>query len=587
MHRVLSAHVVTVCIVLLSACGGAPPPAEATAPTAPQLALEVVPPKSLDFSWSDVDLETSYRLLERPAGASAFVRVAEIASDSSAFRFDVFLSARTGASYVLQACNDVGCSESNTVSVSDAFARPIAYLKASNTDADDEFGWAVALSGDGRTLAVGAHFEDSSATGVDGIGATDGALDSGAAYVFVLDADGAWTQQAYLKASNTDPGDRFGWAVALSDDGDTLAVSAVFEDGIATGVGGDETSQAAPDSGAAYVFTRSDAGVWSQQAYVKASNTGAGDTYGASVALSGDGDTLVVGANFEDGSAAGDGSDDLLPNSGAAYVYVRTGATWAFEAYLKASDAAADTWFAQALAISRDGSTLAVGSNRQHDPGVATSGAAYVFRRTGSNWSEEARLAASNPGFFDLFGGWLALSSAGDVLAVSGWREDGGATGIDGDESDDSATDAGAVYVYRRAGTGTWTQEAYVKASNTGAGHLFGVRLALSGDGDTLAIGASGEASAAQLFEGDQSDTSAPGAGAVFVFMRNEAGDWSQKAYVKAPNARANANFGVVALSEDGRTLAVGAPREASGATGVDGDASDTSAPGAGAIYVY
>ncbi|MBN1607171.1 MAG: FG-GAP repeat protein [Polyangiaceae bacterium] len=127
-----------------------------------------------------------------------------------------------------------------------------------------------------------------------------------------------WSQQAYLKASNTGSGDWFGLSVSVS--GDTLAVGAIYEAGEATGVNGNQSDALAPRSGAAYVFTRS-GGLWSQQAYLKASNTGAGDEFGVSVSVSGD--TLAVGA-FGESSAAmgvnGDQTDSSAPHSGAVYV---------------------------------------------------------------------------------------------------------------------------------------------------------------------------------------------------------------------------------------------------------------------------
>ncbi len=114
----------------------------------------------------------------------------------------------------------------------------------------------VALSGD--TLAVGAALEQSAATGINDDQSDNSADNAGAAYVFTRTA-GVWSQQAYIKASNTDAEDEFGWSVALS--GDTLAVGAQFEDGNATGINDDQSDNSAADSGAVYVFTRN-AGVW-------------------------------------------------------------------------------------------------------------------------------------------------------------------------------------------------------------------------------------------------------------------------------------------------------------------------------------
>jgi hypothetical protein len=117
------------------------------------------------------------------------------------------------------------------------------------------------------------YWEDSNATGINGNQADDSAPDSGAVYVFTR-SGGVWSQQAYVKASNTGPGDSFGFSLALSADGNTLAVGAYLENSNATGIGGNQADNSALDSGAVYVFTRS-GGVWSQQAYIKASNTAA------------------------------------------------------------------------------------------------------------------------------------------------------------------------------------------------------------------------------------------------------------------------------------------------------------------------
>jgi len=187
-----------------------------------------------------------------------------------------------------------------------------AYLKASNTDASDQFGISVSISGD--TVVVGANTEDSCAKVVDGDEADDLCGNAGAAYVFLRTA-GVWAQQAYLKASNTDIDDSFGQSVAIS--GDTVVVGARVEDSCAKVVNGDESDNLCSSAGAAYVFLRT-AGVWAQQAYLKASNTGVSDRFGYSVAVSGD--TVVVGARFEDSCADGvngDEDDNMCSGGGA------------------------------------------------------------------------------------------------------------------------------------------------------------------------------------------------------------------------------------------------------------------------------
>ena len=227
-----------------------------------------------------------------------------------------------------------------------------AYLKASNTEALDSFGFSIAASGD--TIVVGAPDEDSNSVGVDGDQSDNGAQGSGAAYVFVRSGS-SWSQQAYLKASNTGEFDGFGESVAVS--GDTIVVGARFEDSRSVGVDGDQSDNSLLSSGAAYVFVRSGM-LWSQQAYLKASNTQAGDFFGLSVAASGD--MIVVGASFEDSSSVGvdgDQFDNSALSSGAAYVFVRSGTSWSQQVYLKASNAGANDEFGRSVAAS-DGSVI-------------------------------------------------------------------------------------------------------------------------------------------------------------------------------------------------------------------------------------
>ncbi|CAN7390467.1 FG-GAP repeat protein [Acidovorax sp. Leaf78] len=224
-------------------------------------------------------------------------------------------------------------------------------------------------------MAVGAVFEASNATGINGNQADNSAGDSGAVYVFTRSGS-AWSQQAYLKASNTGPLDQFGSSVTLSSDGNTLAVAAPTEDSNATGVNGDQANNAAGDSGAVYVFTRTGS-TWSHQAYVKSSNTAAGSRFGSSIALSGDGNTLAVGAARERSNATGingDQASTAAANSGAVYVFKRTASTWTQQSYVKASNTASNYDFGWSVALSSDGSTLAVGAKSEDSNAVGING---------------------------------------------------------------------------------------------------------------------------------------------------------------------------------------------------------------------
>ncbi len=562
--------------------------------------------------------------------------------------------------YLSEACAAVGSCEA-APGGEDALGRAqllgaIGYFKAPNTREDDAFGLSVALSADGGTLAVGAWEEDSSAIGAVHPGdggyaaalASSGASNAGAAYVYRRSSAGQWSVEAYVKAPNADGVDLFGQGIALSADGGTLAVGAWEEDSSATGAvhPGDPdytaalADNSASSAGAAYVYRRSSSGQWSVEAYVKAPNAGAGDGFGASVSLSADGDTLAVGARLEGSATTGafhpdeGGYDTAIADNGAfsagaAYVYRRSSTDrWSVEAYVKALNSGRDDQFGRSVALSADGGTLAVGASQEDssatgafhpgdgdyaaavaDSGASSAGATYVYGRSSTGqWGIEAYVKAPNAGENDLFGWSVALSANGDTLAVGAWEEGSGATGVFHPGDDGYATAlvdtfsefAGAVYIYRRSSTNRWSVEAYVKAPNAANFDEFGISVALSADGDMLAVGADFEASRAgggyhpddSGYAGALASGGFGGAGAAYVYSRSAANRWSVEAYIKAPNAEGFDGFGgVVALSADGGMLAVGAPSEdGSGLPAPkaweSGDDNDD-ASDAGAVYLY
>lgn len=491
----------------------------------------------------------------------------------------------------------------------------VAYIKASNTRAGNQFGAggtllgdAVALSANGSTLAVGAPFESSGSTGLDG-NQDDGSIyGAGAVYIFTRDGQN-WVQQAYVKASNSGLGDNFGFAVVLSADGDTLAVSAQFESSATKGINGNQDNDSIPQAGAVYVFTRS-TGAWSQQAYIKASNTGEaargdelgdGDQFGFSLTLSDDGNTLAVSAITEDSAAPGinsDQSDNSQRSAGTVYLFTRAGSAWTQQAYVKPTNPGAGDLFGYSVSLTADGSILAVGAydedgslagtNEHQNDDVAGTGAVYVFTRIGSEWTQTAYLKASNAERGDSLGVAVAISDDGNTLVAASLDEDSETTGINSKPVPDRTLDSstGAVYVFTRDRE-IWSQQAYIKASNTGRNDWFGSRLTLSGDGDTLAVGAQLEDSAAQGINAEQDDETAQEAGAVYLFTRNGV-TWTQNAYVKGSNTESYDEFGSsIALSRDGKLMAVGARNEDSAATGINGDQNDNSAHESGAVYLF
>ena len=472
--------------------------------------------------------------------------------------------------------------------------KTITYIKASNTSKEDQFGFTIALSADCTTMAVGAVGEDNSGRGINVKPVDHSAVSSGAVYIFTRKG-ATWAQQAYLKASNADAGDEFGTSLALSSDGNTLAVGAESEESGAKGVNGNQADNSGPGAGAVYIFARS-AGVWSQEAYVKASNTGEaeGDEFGYSVALSGDASTLAVGAHSEHSAATGINGNQYehSPDAyGAVYVFTRDGHTWSQQAYVKAWNTVTRL-FGYSVALNANGNTMAVGSYDEN----GGRGALYIFGRSGATWTQQTRLQASNAESNDQMTSSLAISADGNTIAAGAYDEESFLTGVQPptagahDEplrvpgADPLST--GAAYVFVRTG-GAWTQQAYIKATNAHKYDQFGWAIALSGDGNTLAVGAHFESGAATGLNGNQSDHSAEFAGAAYVYTRSGA-TWSPAAYVKASNTQANAEFGLsVALNSDGTILAVGSPRENGGATGVNGKQTDRSAKYSGAAYVY
>lgn len=274
----------------------------------------------------------------------------------------------------------------------------------------------------------------------------------------------------------------------------------------------------ANNTGAVYVFTRT-AGTWTQQAFLKSGNPGAGDRFGAAVAVAGD--TVVVGAYGEDSNSTGANSipNELASGSGAAYVFTRSGSDWTQHAYLKAGNTGAGDEFGKAVAVS--GESVIVGAPAE-DSGTAGvnpvsnesanyAGAAYVFSRSGIVWTQQAFLKAGNPGVNDGFGEAVAIS--GDLVVVGATGESGNSTVVNG-PSNENALYAGAAYIFRRDSAG-WVQLAYLKASNSQSLDFFGLSVAISGN--TVVASAPSEGSGTSGVNSTPNEN-VPWAGAAYTF---------------------------------------------------------------------
>jgi hypothetical protein len=493
-------------------------------------------------------------------GASIIVNGVSVTSGSDSAPIPLIIGVNT-VTVTVTAVDDTNKNYTLTVIRADeqSFAQQ-AYLKASNAESGEQFGYSVALDGD--TMVVGAPRD------ID-IQQLNPPIQAGAVYVFTRDAsvnvNGGWVEQNVLKSSNVGAGDLFGHSVALK--GNTIVVGAPGESSIGTVDGeSDPSDNSAYNAGAVYVFTRDvteQGTTWVEQAYLKARNADSDDLFGHSVALDEDESMLVVGAIGE--SSLGFVGDLINPpdNAGAVYVFTLDD-TWGQTVNLKADNTKAGDNFGHSVALGGD--TLVVGAPFE-DTNGADSGAVYVFTRAvpveSTEWNQTAYLKAVITGENDQFGHSLALD--GDTLVV-------GAPFDDNNEAD-----SGAVYIFTRAvpvESTEWNQTAYLKAVIALENDQFGHSVAV--DGNTLVVGAP-----------FVSSNPVANVGGVSVFTRVDS-TWSEQATLTASNAEAGDLFGH-SVVVDGDTVVVGALGEDSDGVVDDGEniEEDNDAPDAGAVYVW
>lgn len=556
----------------------------------------------LIFEWTDLSDADEYQIFANLDGGSGFVPISDpVPAGVNLLKLDIDVHLSVETSFMLQSCAQNGCVDSEEQFVSAGLVNAIGYLKASHSqDSALNYGAAVAISGDAQTMAVSAPGDTNNSHGVDGAqDAQDPAhANSGAVFVYAKATNG-WVEQAFLKASNSRAHDVFGHAISLSSDGQTLAIGAPKEDSNSTGVNGYQLSYSAIDSGAVYVFTRSGQS-WTQSAYLKSANSEANDHFGESLELSSTGLVLAVGAPAESSGSVGvdsDASDNSRSEAGAAYVFTNANGAWSQQAYVKPMVIDAEDLFGSSVSLNESGTRLLVGAPGEdaggqsgvHDPmdnSVSNSGAVYVFEQSSGDWTQSSYIKPAITGQDDAFGNAISLSDSGDTLAISASKEDSNSIGIDGDDLNDYTTNAGAVYVFTHGGA-SWEQEAYLKPPATKAQAYFGSSIALTSDGDWLAVGSYGDASPSTGLDGDRNGNTASFSGAVHLFHR-ELGLWSYARFIKASNTDSGDTFGTsVSISDDGKKLLVGAHQEQSSSLGFQGPADNNDVPGAGAAYLY
>ena len=394
------------------------------------------------------------------------------------------------------------------------------------------FGNSCAINSDGTRMIVGAHNED------------NGGTNYGAVYIYTY-SNGKWDDGVRIGAPTPVSGtsdQAFGRDVDINSAGTRVVVGAVFDD-----TGG-------TDAGAAYVYSYSN-GTWTLDTVsgvstgrIQASNAGGGDRFGKSVAMSGDGTKIIVGAIYEDTGAT---------NAGTAYIYTYSGSSWGSENVIRAHDNASggDSEFGWKVAMNNDGTKVVVGAPyhdlNASDGAANNAGAAYVFALSGSSWSEQAKIQASDIAAGDLFGYCVDINSDGTKIVIGAKNEDTG------------ATDAGAAYVYTYS-SGTWGSEQKIQASDKQANSEFGGTAAFNTDGTKLIVGAYHE------------DTGANDSGAAYIFAY-DGSNWNEVVKLKAYDGAADDDFGFsVAISGDGTRVVVGA----------DGN-DDSPGTSSGSVYVY
>lgn len=287
----------------------------------------------------------------------------------------------TGATYVFERTNGEWTQQTKLI--------------PTDVNTGDFFGASLALVADGTTALIGNH-SDANTNGED----------VGAAYLFARD-ENAWTQRARLAPANGDPYQQFGWSASLAGDGATALVGTKKRDG-----------------GKAYVFARGQ-NAWAQQATLGPADGDEYDEFGQRVALADDGTTALVSARK---GHAPDGT-----RTGAAYVFERTTGGWTQQATLVPTDGDRSHSFGTDVALAKDGNTALIGARGANN----LAGAAYVFARTDSDWSQETKLVPADGDERDLFGSYVALAGNGSTALVSAYQDE-----------DPNGEGAGSAYVF-------------------------------------------------------------------------------------------------------------------------------------------
>jgi hypothetical protein len=353
-------------------------------------------------------------------------------------------------------------------------------LKAFIGEPHNSFGVSVDISPSGQSALIGASYEGSS-------------VKSGIAYIYSSLSSSAVQE---LIPFDSTPGDDFGGSVALSDDGSTAII------GSPDALVGDNRFQ-----GAVYIFTKNSG--WSQEAKLTAPDGSVEGTFGCSVDIADNGNTVVIGSC----------STPMGGQQPSAYVYIRQNGEWNFQQQFRGNDTRPDDSFGKAVALSGDGNTILVGAFMASAP-TNDQGAAYVFTRNGSLWKQQAKLTAADGTIYGMFGNSVDLSNDGNTALVgASWSD--------------------AVYVFGRTGI-SWSQQIKIGSPDGSGNDRFGESVSLSNNGSILTIGAQFSRQA-------------------YLYVQDGSA-WNLQQQLSPSNSESYGYGKAVAVSDDGRSVLVGAP---------------------------
>lgn len=558
--------------------------------------------RKIIFNWSEAQgaPDTTYKIREKAvieAGDEANRKSNALASGinrgiKTHTAQKVSLAYSANSIYTLDTCIGERCTESVSVFNTPDINKAITYLKASNTGIDDSYGHAVAINASATIMAVSAPREDSNAKGVNsGDQENNASENSGAVYIYSLNASNEWEQKAYIKAPANQANMQFGYSLAISNDGNTLMVGAPFQ----KVDGNDQT-------GAVHVYElNAQTKNWEYKAELKASNPDENDHFGYSLSLNQAANTLAVGAPHEDSNSttiddsAGQ-SDNSKADSGAVYIFKKT-SEWAdaVSTYIKPGNTDAGDLFGYTLSLVDDvertgNQRLAVGAPHEkslsNEPGnnadttpvnAGGAGAVYMFEKNQGQWNQTSYIKAFDDkgapkGYTgNLFGATLALSHDAKKLIVGAPGEDNSQAGINsfGSVRNTGATDSGAAYLFSLE-SNVWKAKLYFKPNDqTDIDAAYGSSVAFTPGDKYLAIGSTGERGRGKGLLASGSNTSSKGSGAVYLYQESnsQSGQWPLRRYLKSPNSDEGDNFGgaIATAEEDNKPiLLISAPAESS-----------------------